>query len=118
MLEEAQGVSVADRIEQVPDGFDERLVRASLSFKYGCFDLGERSFYGREARRIGRQEQDARSCAFDDLSHLWALVDLEVIHHDGLSLLEGGTKKCLRRSRRPPIGGSLDTRGRSDPFGR
>jgi hypothetical protein len=51
MLEEAQGVLAAIRIERTSDGFNQcLLVRASLGFAYDCLELGERSFYGREVR--------------------------------------------------------------------
>jgi hypothetical protein len=48
MFKPAQCILAANRIERYPDGSDERLMRASLSFTHDCLDLGERSFYGRE----------------------------------------------------------------------
>jgi hypothetical protein len=45
MLKEAQCVLTANRIERYPDGFDERLVRASLGFAQDVLRLGERFSY-------------------------------------------------------------------------
>jgi len=55
MREEAQGISAANRSERYPNGFDERLVRTSLSFaQEDSLYLQEGFFNGREVRRLGR----------------------------------------------------------------
>ena len=54
MLQEAQCISAANRVERNPYGFDQRLVRASLSFAQDSLYLREGFFYGREVRTIGR----------------------------------------------------------------
>ena len=54
MLEEAQCILAADPIERYPDGFDQCLVRTSLSFTQDILYLSEGFLYGREVGRIGR----------------------------------------------------------------
>jgi hypothetical protein len=56
MFKPAQCILAANRIERYPDGFDQRLVRAGLGSTHDVLDLGERFFYRREIRRVGRQK--------------------------------------------------------------
>jgi hypothetical protein len=49
MLEEAQCISAANRIQRNPYGFDQCLVRASLSFAQDRLYLREGFFYGEKS---------------------------------------------------------------------
>jgi hypothetical protein len=49
-----QCMLVADRIERLSDGFNQRLVRANLRFTQSVLYLGAGLFFRREIRRMRR----------------------------------------------------------------
>ena len=77
--------SLAERINQCINlscpGFPEK-----------GFDLGEDQFYRVEIRGVGRQVGEEATRAFYQFSHVFVVVDGEVVHEDNLPRSQGRNK--------------------------
>src|SRR5215216_708270 len=91
----AHGIPPAHGIQRLSGRFHQCFAGAGPDPAQDALHLREGLFDGREVRRVGWQEQNLRSRTLYELPDPLALVDLEVVHHHHLSVLERWCQEVL-----------------------
>src|SRR3989442_8671771 len=96
MGEPARSIRCRNSSKGVLKSFLQSLTGSRSDATQNGFDLGKSLFNGRKIWGRGRQKQQLTASSFDDLSHLFSLMDAQIIHDHHLSRQETTVPESAR----------------------